>query len=403
MRGNNGHSFFRRHWRELVCFLAPIALMLAYDLAVYGDLARLSPDAELYLSIADNFLTTGHFHETARGGQYVVPFGLPLIFTLFRAVKLGLGGIVFIQYLMLGTTCLLLYRTEVNLFGKGGVAPWIYVGMLVRLDLSCGYLFVEHYYLLCLVWMTYLLSCRDMPEEKRLILLNTAGFCSFAIRSVLFLVYLPILVYTLARCLRKKVRPGVMALLVLIPCLLLGVNMAANHRETGYWLLTDNYGGEDLYTANNPCTLMEHYTTDQRPRFVGEEYFAVQNDPSLDFTGRNAVYAGLARDWILAHPGQFLKNTAVKFIHLFVGYWKFLLLPALAAAVWWICGKKDGWGPLLIISGAGLLLAAATSVGLMLGRYTAVVLPAAALQYSAGWRLAAAFLSRKKIKDLSAG
>ena len=386
--------FLRRHWKEIICFLGPIALMLAYNLLAYGFFADISPDARLYMSIADNFLSTGHFHETARGGEYVVPFGFPLILTVFRLFRLDVNGIAAIQYLMLGGACLLLYKTEENLFGRGGIAPVVYVLMLVRIHLLTGYLYVEHYYLFLLAWMLWLLSNREMSPVKRILWLNAAGFGAFTIRTVLVAVYVPILIYTVFLWGKKRLPGRWMVLSLLIPGLLMGINTAVNHRETGHWIVTDNYSGADLYAANNPNTKTVHYNSSLLPDFVDGEYDAVQADTSLDFTEKNALLGDMAKQWARENPGAFLKNTAVKFISLFITYWKFLLIPAFLGAAAWIVQKRDRL--LLAVTAVGLLLAVVTSAGLIMGRYAAPVIPLAGLQYSAGLCFVRSLLNKKK-------
>lgn len=384
MERRHAGGFFYRYRRELLCFFLPIGLMLAYNLLRFGQLAVFGPDAALYLSIADNFLATGHFIETARGGQWVVPFGFPLILTVFRALHMSLEGIVVVQYALLGWTCLLLYKAEVNFFGRGGRAPIVYFLMVFRLQMTPRNALVELYFLFLLVWIFYLLSRKDMPPARRLVWLNAAGFAAFVTRTVLIVAYLPILVYTLVCWRRGQLSGRRTALLFLVPALVMGANTAVNYRETGHWIVTDNYSGRDFYVANNPCTKPTDYLSDLE-NYVGDEYYAVQADETLDFTEKNDRYKELAGEWIRRNPRTFLKNAGIKFYRLFFVHWLGLLIPPLAFAAVWIVRKKDRL--MLLCVCLGFALAVTTSMGLAVGRYTAPLIPLISLQYAAGWEL----------------
>ena len=104
-------SYIKRHEGEVFWFVVPPLIALIYY-AVKGVFICLGPDAELYYSIAENFRTTGHFIQTARDSAlFVVPFGVPLILTVLRLIGFTLPMIIALQYLMLGTACMLLYKT----------------------------------------------------------------------------------------------------------------------------------------------------------------------------------------------------------------------------------------------------------------------------------------------------
>ena len=71
----------RIDFRRCLAFLLPPLLLMLYQL-LFSEYTSLYPDARLYLSIADNFLHTGHFIQTDRAGvEIVVPFAYPLYIT----------------------------------------------------------------------------------------------------------------------------------------------------------------------------------------------------------------------------------------------------------------------------------------------------------------------------------
>ena len=79
MNGNNKLFRSRNVIRFLLCFFLPAAMLL-YERIRLGAIGNLTADAELYLSVADNFLNTGHFIQCIRWFPgFVVPPGMPLI------------------------------------------------------------------------------------------------------------------------------------------------------------------------------------------------------------------------------------------------------------------------------------------------------------------------------------
>ena len=329
----NNKSVLRRNIGGALAFLLPVLLFLSLSLRD-GSLADIGADAECYLSVADNFLATGHFIQTVRPfDDLVVPFGLPLILTAFRALGMSVEAIAAVQHLMVGASCLLLYLAEKNSCGRGGFAPAAFCLALLRTDISPENIYVEIYYLFFLCLILWLLSREDMPLPRRLLWLNIAGFCVFVVRLVLLLVWLPILAYTLW-CVAKKRFPLRRALILgaVFAGLLLG-NAANNRREAGHWVWMENYSGNDMYLANNPCTQTRHFTSSLTDSFADEEYFDIRNDWHIDQTQRDQAFNAAARRWIVQNPGQFAKNTLVKFWRLFLSHWLYGSLAALA----WMC------------------------------------------------------------------
>ena len=363
----------RRTLTELAWAVLPALGLLIYDLA-RGELLRLQPDAQLYLSVADNFLSTGHFLQNVRAaGSFVVPPGLPVILTLLRLAGLGPGGIAAVQYALFALSCFLLRRTEEALFGRPGISPAVYALALFRARLTLGNVFVEHFFLPVLCAILYTAARRDLAPGKRLLRLHLLTLLAAALRPVLAVLYVPVLIYTFS-VLRKGAASRRVLWLLLLPCLLWGANAAVNHRETGHWIAAENYAGEDMYLANNPGTRTELYEYENRTLFLGgdESALAAYDDP--DPTVRDAALRTAALRWIAGHPGAFCRNTAVKFLRLFGLYWLGGFFLSLAAGVW-LAGKSKNRVLLRTAVGTALALALVTSAGLAVGRYSIVVWP----------------------------
>lgn len=373
---------FRRD--EWIVFLLPALLALGWNLT-HPPFVSLGPDARLYLSVADNFLSTGHFIQTAREAEgMVVPFGLPLILTVLRALRLSEAAIVVLQHFLLGADCLLLYRAEKRSSGWGGLAPAVFCLALIRTHLSLTNIYLEFYFLFFLCWIIELLSREDISQGRRLLGLNLAGFGAFAVRPVLMVVWFPILVYT-GRCM---VRKELCIRHVLLPALLIAIlffgNAALNHRETGHWIFTENYSGEDLYTANNPAAGTDYYVDRNQASWVDEQFYRIREDTSLDYTEKNAVYRDAAETWIRENPARFLRNTGVKFVSIFLRFWLFAPLAGLMMCLLALRGgspahrRREGMELLV-----NLALAVLTSCGLIMGRYTLPIWPLTSLHLAA--------------------
>jgi len=65
-------------------FSAVVLFWVKCNLTEYGSLYIETPDGNLYLSIANNFIENGHFVQTSRPYElnFVVPPGLPAILTV---------------------------------------------------------------------------------------------------------------------------------------------------------------------------------------------------------------------------------------------------------------------------------------------------------------------------------
>ncbi len=152
----------------LIGFL-PILLMFTVEHVERGAIGVLLPDAELYLSIADNFVSTGHFIQTARDiDAFVVPPGVPFILSVFRLLGFSNGMIIGFQAILFGASNLLLYSTEKQLLSRGGVAPAIYSLSYYRCRIWLGNIFVEHYFMFLLCLMIWISFSRFSQKRKSL-------------------------------------------------------------------------------------------------------------------------------------------------------------------------------------------------------------------------------------------
>lgn len=363
---------------QLAVFLLPPLLLLGLEHHANGTVGRLLPDAQLYLSVADHAISTGHFIQTARPiAGFVVPPGVPFVLLLLRLARFSLPMICMVHCLMMGSGCLLLYRTGRRLLGPWGIlAPVVYTLAYLRCRLYLGNIYVEHWYLflLCvIVWLLY----REMDEGKRLGLLNLAGLAALLFRPAMLPVYLAVLLYTLFFCLKNKKLPlAVFALL--LPGILLGLNCWVNYRETGEVILLQNYSGTDVYRAFSPDAPV---TRRQSEDYSDPVYFDVYNDPGLTMSEKSRTLKDLAKGYVRQDPLRYAGKVAARGFEIYLKCYYFTTLAALAGGIWLSKTRRGGrsWLPLAV----NLILALASCLGIPELRYSMPIWPLASLHLAA--------------------
>ena len=376
---------------RLIILVVPTALLLLYEYFRMGKIGNLTADGRLYLSVADNFLTTGHFIQYVRWFPgFVVPPGLPLVLLLLRALRFTEPMIIGFQALLFGDSCLLLAESERELFGRYGLSPLFYLLGYMRCRLLLGNIMVEHYYLFLLCVILWLIFCAK--SRKKLLWLNQAGLFLLLTRPAMSPVYLAILGYTLVSCWQKRKLISAIAA-VLLPVLTLGLNLAVNYRETGEVILLESYSGTDLYItacAEAPVTIEEgeHYLDETRD--------AIYYDENMTMAEKSRLLGDMAKAFVREHPEEYLWKTVRRFGELFLRSYRYLTLLPAVGAILMISREDKRQKRMLLISlfVLNILLAMMTSFGILEIRYTAVIWPLAALHVAAlPWWL----LERRKI------
>lgn len=376
---------------RLAVLTVPTALLLLYEYFRMGKIGNLTADGRLYLSVADNFLMTGHFIQYIRWFPgFVVPPGLPLILLLLRSLRFTESMITGFQALLFGGGCLMLAESERTLFGRYGLSPLFYLLGYMRCRLLLGNIMVEHYYLFLLCMILWLIVCSK--SRKKLLWLNLAGLCLLLTRPVLSPVYLAVLGYTLLSALRKRQVLSAVAA-ALLPILVLGLNLAVNYRETGELILLESYSGTDLYItacAEAPVTIEEGES------FLDETREAIYYDEDMTMAEKSRLLGNMARAFVREHPGEYLLKTVRRFGVLFLKSYGYLTLLPAGGAVLMISREENRQKRKLLISlsAMNILLAMLTSFGLPEIRYTASIWPLAALHTAA---LPHCLLERRKI------
>ena len=365
---------------RLAVLAVPAAVLLLYEYFRMGRVGNLTADGRLYLSVADNFITTGHFIQYVRWFPgFVVPPGLPLTLLLLRLLRFTEPMIIGFQAILFGGSCLLLSECERKVFGQDGLSPLFYLLGYMRCRLLLGNIMVEHYYLFLLCVILWLVFCAK--TRRKLLWLNLTGLFLLLTRPALSPVYLAILGYTLAVDIRKK--KGIQAVAaLLLPILILGLNLAVNYRETGEMILLESYSGTDLYItacADAPVTIEEG------ENYLDETRDAIYYDENMTMAEKSSRLGNMAKAYVRKHPGEYLWKTFRRFGALFLKSYGYLTLLPAAGAIWMIMREESREKRFLQIGlfAMNILLVMLTSFGIPEIRYTAVIWPLAALHFSA--------------------
>ncbi len=377
---NLGLSFQKNEWKRaaiwIVLLTIPALLMILTEYRHMGSFGHQTPDARVYISIADNFVSTGHFIQTERNvSGLVVPPGLPAILTVFRLLHFSDWMIISVQILMFGACNIMLYETECKINGYGIWAPIIYTMAYMRCWICLGLFLVEHYYLflLCLaIWVMY----REYNENRKLWLLNMIGLAMVLIRPLLSTVYITIIGYTLWRGTKKENKTLVIFSL-LLPLFVFTLNVAVNYRETGEIILLENYSASDMYTASR---LGSPIHIEEAQHFPDEVYLSIVNNESLTASEKNEIFKELTKENLRDHFWTYLKNGILRGHELFFKAYAWSTIYTLAGGIMLAREerKQKKWRATVMLL-LTMLIAVLSSFGVSECRYSIVIWPMASI------------------------
>ena len=374
-------SFQKNEWKRAAIWIAlltiPALLMILIEYRHMGSFGHQTPDARVYISIADNFVRTGHFIQTERNvSGLVVPPGLPVILTLFRLLHFSDWMIISVQILMFGVCNIMLYETECTINGSGIWAPIIYTLAYMRCWIGLGLFLVEHYYLFLLCLAIWIMYNREYEGKRKLWLLNPIGLAMVLIRPLLSPVYLTILIYTLWWGLKTENIKMVLFSL-LLPLFVFTLNVAVNYRETGEVILLENYSASDMYTASR---LGSPIHIEEAQHFPDEVYMSIVNNESLTASERNEIFKKLTKENLRDHFWTYLKNGILRGHELFLKAYAWSTLYTLAGGILLACKEREEkkWRATVMLL-LTLLIAVLSSFGVSECRYSIVIWPMAAI------------------------
>ena len=361
----------------IVLLTVPALLMVLVEYRHMGEFGFQTPDARVYISIADNYVSTGHFIQTERDvSGLVVPPGVPAILTVFRLLHFSDEMIIAVQILMFGLCNIMLYETECQINGKGIWAPIIYTLAYMRCWICLGLFLVEHYYLF-LLCLAVRIMYREYEEKKKLLLhLNIIGLAMVLVRPLLSPIYLTIIGYTLYWSLKNRNRKLVVFSL-LLPVFVFSVNVAVNYRETGEIILLENYSASDMYTASR---LGSPIYIEEAQNFPDEVYTSIVSDESLSASEKNMVFKKLTKENLKDHFWIYIRNGILRGHELFFKAYAWATLYTLTGGIMLAYSeKKEGKWRATVMLLLTLLLAVLSSFGVSECRYSIVIWPMASI------------------------
>lgn len=368
-----------------------ILLMFFVTYNYYQQVYLAGPDGQLYLSIADNFLANGHFTQTTRpymNGHVATP-GLPIILTILKLIVNSSLFVAFVQYILFGLSNVFLYLTCINIFQKRLVGVSAVVIYLVTMMDSQGIYIspsciqTEHWALFVLMACMYIVSklynegvlCTNCIRYFKYIYLLI--FVGFLIRPIIFMCYAPLFLYFIYLAVHKKIKRKDLLFFLAIPILFFSINVAVNYRETGEFVLLENYSAIPLYQANNPNTKTSGYASDLTYEFVeeGDIFYEIYNNPNLNCTQQNKMLRDLTNEYIRSNLMQVIKTSLQRFRVMFLEAWGRSFEVMIAAMIILSLRYRKKW--IFYVGGVGtmLFLALPTSCGLNIWRYSIVAIP----------------------------
>ena len=359
-----------------ILFIIPAIFMLLMEKRVMGEIGHQTPDATVYLSIADNFVNTGHFIQTDRGVEgMVVPPGTPVMLTFFRLLHFSNRMIMYVHIMMFGICNTFLYETEKRINGKGMWAPIMYTMANLRCWIILGDAIVEHYYLflLCLgIWIMY----KEKETQRKLICMNIIGLAMLMVRPILAVVYISILGYSVFWVVKHR-KAGIGIIVLLFPVLILSLNVAVNYRETGEMIFLENYSGSDMYVASRPDAPV---MIEEAEGYMDETYLSIVHDDSRTMQQRNQLFKELAKENLKNHFWLYLINGIRRGHEIFMKAYAWATLYTLAGGI--LLARKErekGNMRATAILVLTLLLALISSFGVSEVRYSIVIWPMASI------------------------
>lgn len=399
---------------KVLVFLLAVAMTVSMSLIAEDSIVYHNGDSPLYISIADNFLDNGHFIQTHRDRfeNFVVPPGYPAILTAIRLFSRNDAAIAIVQYILFGFSSVLLYCAERNLFGNiGGLSVVMYCLMLWHVHYcGPGGVLTETWYISVIILCIWLLSRPDIPRNTRLTVAFAASFIGVLIRPLLSILFFAIAAYILVLAVKKEYSIARFAAMAAVCALIVGANVAVNYRETGHYIVFEDYAGISVYLANNDVVKENGYDYSKSEYdYADEQFHEIYDNKDLDYYEVNEQLAELGNKYMLTHPLTTLKNIVVKFWYLFFSYWYYIAFFAAAGAFFAYRRNKGKRKLYSVILAFSLVFAVVTSMGNPSSRYSYIILPTYTLfmaaaaeviaEYGLKWLSDAANGLKKRIKS----
>lgn len=365
--------------QSIIVYVSSILFIMIYNLLIDGSLYAWSKDGELYISIIDNFLSTGHFIQNARPyeNNMIVSPGLPMIILIFKIIFGNINGVLFFQYILFGLLNVFLYNTCLNLYESKilsclSVLIYCFSNAVLRDVASPKYILTETYTLCITSFLLYIISCKEKSWISKIKICLPILLICFFIRTVFSIWLIPVLIIAVVKTIQKEIDIKYLLKIAMITVLLITVNIIVNYRETKEFVLFQNYGGIPVYQANNPNTKTYGYSSTLAREFVEEDFFEITNS-NLTTSEKSKILNNRAKKWMFENFGIFTKNTIIKFYKMFIKSYNFDFYIMIFISFFYIIKQKRHEFLVYVVMFS--LMAIITSIGLNIIRYTYFIVP----------------------------
>lgn len=371
----NFKNFFKTKKTEIIVFFCTLIFIIFYNLLTYNELYTSSGDGDLYASIAQNFLSTSHFIQDARPHEInmVVAPGLPFILTVLYFIGHTTSFAVFIQYLLFAFFCVILYKAIFNFYssktaGLLGVIIYCFSAAVLTSTANPRYFMTEVYTQFIFISILYIMSIKKYNFETKLKYLMPVLLIGSLIRTVLFvLLGINIIAYIIL-LIKDKRSFKFFIKFALITVAILIVNTLINYRETGEFIVVQNYGAIPLYQANNANTSTEAYSSSRVNEFSDNYFIEIYGNKDLTTSEKSSLLSAKTKEFIINNLGTVIKNALVKFKNMFITpYYLDFYVWIIGNLVLLIITKKK---ELIYIFLVNLIIMILTSFGLNIYRYS---------------------------------
>ncbi len=365
-------------------FLAAIGLIVLLTLSQYGSLYSATGDGDLYINMAQNLVEGHGLVNSLRNYDIITPPGLPLLIAAVLIVFRSVTAAIVLGYVAFGAGSVFLYLLARQLFKSrlaGIVAVLLHCFHPLIILNGPRYLVTETFFVCLMLAALYFFALMLDRERQEKLSRNLIVFFALVTAAILvrphLLVMLVIgLLVAVVLFVKKKVRLRTLCAAICIPVVFFGANVGYNAALHGQPVFLENYGGINLYIANNPNSLYDWYDSTQLSRFVEPYYYKLSGDGEM-FPEKSELLRERATAYMLRNPGltayRAMRRAQLLFtIHSYnKGYWIFALLGLAFSLVF--C--KRSRTQVIMVAATALSLIAITSLGPLMLRFSVPVLP----------------------------
>ena len=214
-----------------------------------------------------------------------------------------------------------------------------------------------------MIWISF----SRFSQKKKITFLNITGLIAWFVRPILLIVYLFVLGYTIFYSVKHR-DIAFSCWLCLLAAAILSINTAVNYRETGEFIIIENYSGADIYKAASPNAPISYRDS---MYFSDENYSMIYYDQNLSMSQKSEQLKQLAMGLIREDIFRYAKNAVLRFYDLFLRSYAFTTVFAITGGFLLTIRQRTGNGKInIILLCLNLLIAVITCFGFPEIRYS---------------------------------